>query len=165
MATASLPLCRPSLSAGKRRRAVARNPVAGAPKTGQADHAHLALAGKSIGATSSQPPPVHQLSGYEGATGMVLCHGHVEQKANEISALKPRLTAEWLPGRILTLDAMHTRASLVGPSPAAGRRLPAAGEGHPASLVRGESGSVRLSARQTGGGGKRPKRGTKGMDG
>jgi predicted transposase YbfD/YdcC len=79
---------------------------------GQADHDHLALDGKSIRATNSQPHPVHQLSGYEVATGIVLWHCNVEQKENEISALKPRLTAEWVHGRILTLDAMHTQRAL-----------------------------------------------------
>jgi hypothetical protein len=79
---------------------------------GQADHAHLALDGKTIRATSSQPHPVHQLSCYEVATGIVLWHCNVEQKAHEISALKPLLTPDWVPGRILTLDAMHTQRAL-----------------------------------------------------
>ncbi len=79
---------------------------------GQADHAHLALDGKSMRATSSQPHPVHQLSGYEVATGIVLWHCHVGQKENEISALKRLLTREYVTGRILTLDAMHTQRAL-----------------------------------------------------
>jgi predicted transposase YbfD/YdcC len=79
---------------------------------GQADHAHLALDGKTIRATSSQPHPTHQLSCYEVATGIVLWHCNVEQKENEISALKPHLTSEYVTGRILTLDAMHTQRGL-----------------------------------------------------
>lgn len=79
---------------------------------GWADHAHLALDGKSIRATSAQPQPVHQLSCYEVATGIVLWHRNVEQKENEISALKPLLTSDSVTGRILTLDAMHTQRAL-----------------------------------------------------
>lgn len=79
---------------------------------GQADHAHLALDGKTIRATSREPHPVHQLSCYEVATGIVLWHCNVGQKENEISALKPLLTPDWVQGRILTLDAMHTQRAL-----------------------------------------------------
>jgi predicted transposase YbfD/YdcC len=78
----------------------------------QADHAHLAIDGKTIRATSSQVPPVHQLSCYEVATGIVLWHCNVEAKENEISALKPLLTPHLIKGRILTLDAMHTQRML-----------------------------------------------------
>jgi predicted transposase YbfD/YdcC len=77
---------------------------------GQADHAHLAIDGKTLRATTSQPHPVHQLSCYEVATGIVLWHCNVEEKENEMSALKPLLTPQLITGRIFTLDAMHTRA-------------------------------------------------------
>src|SRR6266704_2274925 len=53
---------------------------------GQADHAHLAIDGKTLRATSSQPHPVHQLSCYEVATGIVLWHCNVEEKENEESS-------------------------------------------------------------------------------
>lgn len=79
---------------------------------GQADHRHLALDGKTLRATTSQPHPVHQLACYEVATGIVLWHRNVGQKENEISALKPLLTSEYITGRILTLDAMHTQRHL-----------------------------------------------------
>jgi predicted transposase YbfD/YdcC len=79
---------------------------------GYADHRHLALDGKTIRATTSQPHPVHQLSCYEVATGIVFWHRNIEQKENEISALKPLLTSEYVTGRILTLDAMHTQRAL-----------------------------------------------------
>lgn len=79
---------------------------------GQADHAHLAIDGKTIRATSSQPHPVHQLSCYEVATGNVLWQCNVGEKENEISALKPLLTAARVKGRILSLDAMHTQRAL-----------------------------------------------------
>ena len=79
---------------------------------GQADHAHLAIDGKTLRATCSQPHPVHQLSCYEVATGIVLWHCNVQEKENEISALKPLLTPHLIKGRILTLDAMHTQRAV-----------------------------------------------------
>jgi predicted transposase YbfD/YdcC len=79
---------------------------------GKADHAHLAIDGKTLRATTSQPHPVHQLSCYEVATGIVLWHCNVQEKENEISALKPLLTPHLIKGRIFTLDAMHTQRAL-----------------------------------------------------
>ena len=79
---------------------------------GRADHAHLAIDGKTLRATTSQPHPVHQLSCYEVATGIVLWHCDVQEKENEISALKPWLTPQLIKGRIFTLDAMHTQRVL-----------------------------------------------------
>jgi predicted transposase YbfD/YdcC len=79
---------------------------------GRADHAHLAIDGKTLRGTTSQPHAVHQLSCYEVATGIVLWHCDVGEKENEISALKPLLTAQLIKGRIFTLDAMHTQRLL-----------------------------------------------------
>jgi predicted transposase YbfD/YdcC len=79
---------------------------------GYADHAHLAIDGKTLRATTSQPHPVHQLSCYEVATGIVLWHCNVQEKENEISALKPWLTPQLIKGRIFTLDAIHTQRAL-----------------------------------------------------
>ncbi len=79
---------------------------------GKADHAHLAIDGKTLRGTTSQAHPVHQLSCYEVATGIVLWHCNVGEKENEISALKPLLTTQLIKGRIFTLDAMHTQRLL-----------------------------------------------------
>jgi predicted transposase YbfD/YdcC len=79
---------------------------------GRADHAHLAIDGKTLGGTTSQPHPVHQLSCDEVATGIVFWHCDVGEKENEISALKPLLTPQLIKGRIFTLDAMHTQRLL-----------------------------------------------------
>jgi predicted transposase YbfD/YdcC len=76
---------------------------------GKADHRHLAIDGKALRATSKAAHPVHQLSCYEVATGRVLWHCNVQEKHNEISELKPLLTAETVKGRILSLDALHTQ--------------------------------------------------------
>jgi DDE_Tnp_1-associated len=79
---------------------------------GQADHAHLAIDGKTLRGTTSQPHPVHQLSCYEVATGIVLWHCDVQEKEHAISALKPLLTPSLIKGRIFTLDAMHPQRLL-----------------------------------------------------
>ena len=42
----------------------------------------------------------------------MLWHCNVQDKENEISALKPLFAPEWVSGRILTLDAMHTQREL-----------------------------------------------------
>jgi hypothetical protein len=76
------------------------------------NHRHLALDGKTLRATTSQPYPVHQLSCYEMTTSIVLWHRNIGQKENEISALKPLLTPDCVTGRVLTLDAMHTQRAL-----------------------------------------------------
>src|SRR5260221_8246067 len=77
-----------------------------------ADHAQLAIDGKALRATSRQAHPVHQLSCYDVATGTVLWHANVQDKQNEISALKPLLCPAVVKGRILSLDAMHTQRAL-----------------------------------------------------
>ena len=79
---------------------------------GHADHSHLAIDGKALRATSTQEHPVHQLSCYEVTTGRVLWHCNVQEKHTEISELKPFLTTEWVKGRILSLDALHTQREL-----------------------------------------------------
>ncbi len=78
----------------------------------QLDHVHLAIDGKSLRATSKEIHPVHQLSCYDVTTGTVLWHCNVQEKQNEISALKPRLSPSLVKGRIVTLDAMHTQREL-----------------------------------------------------
>ena len=76
---------------------------------GHADHSHLAIDGKALRATSKHEHPVHQLSCYEVKTGRVLWHCNVQEKHNEISELKPFLRTQWVKGRILSLDALHTQ--------------------------------------------------------
>lgn len=79
---------------------------------GKLDHAHLAIDGKTVRATSKQKHPVHLLSCYDVRTGTVLWHCNVAEKQNEISALKPLITPTLVKGRIFTLDAMHTQREL-----------------------------------------------------
>jgi predicted transposase YbfD/YdcC len=79
---------------------------------GSLEHAHLAIDGKTVRATSKQEHPVHLLSCYDVATGTILWQCNVQEKQNEISALKPLLTPVLVKGRILTLDAMHTQCEM-----------------------------------------------------
>lgn len=79
---------------------------------GHLEHAHVAIDGKAIRATSKEAQPVHQLSAYDVTTGVVLFQVNVQEKQNEISALKPHLTPAFIKGRIFTLDAMHTQTEL-----------------------------------------------------
>ena len=132
---------------------------------GQADHRHLALDGKTIRATNSQPHPVHQLSCYEVATGIVLWHCNVEQKENEISALKPLLTSEYVTGRILTLDAMHTQRALCTQVHRLGGHYLLLAKDNQPTLRADIADLLRRSRPRIDDAGKRPKPGTKRMDG
>jgi predicted transposase YbfD/YdcC len=81
-------------------------------EAGHLEHAHVAIDGKAIRATSKEAQPVHQLSAYDVKTGVVLFQVNVQEKQNEISALKPLLTPAFIKGRIFTLDAMHTQTEM-----------------------------------------------------
>lgn len=76
------------------------------------EHAHVATRGKTLRATSQEAHAVHQLSAYDVTTGVGLFQVDVQEKQNEISALKPLLTPSFIKGRIFTLDAMHTQREL-----------------------------------------------------
>lgn len=84
---------------------------------GRASKAQLALDGKTLRGTGGhaalQQPPVHQLSCYEVATGIVLATCVVRHNENEISALDHLLTPTLVNGRIISADAMHTRATVL----------------------------------------------------
>jgi len=79
---------------------------------GYREHQQLAIDGKAIRATSSQEHRVHLLSCYDVKTGTVLWQCNVADKQNEITALKPLLTASLVKGRIVSLDAMHPQHQL-----------------------------------------------------
>lgn len=81
-------------------------------ESGHLEHAQVAIDGKAVRATSKEGQPVHQLSAYDVKTGIVLFQVNVQEKQNEISALKPLLTSSFIRGRIFSLDAMHTQTAL-----------------------------------------------------
>ncbi len=74
---------------------------------------HLAIDGKVLQGTGKQVyggenPQKHVLHVYEVQTGIVLHQCPIEQKQNEVSALKPLLTEGLCKGRILTADAAQS---------------------------------------------------------
>jgi hypothetical protein len=77
--------CKPFLCGSEAEQRCGAEPSRLHTPQGQADHAHLAIDGKTLRATTSQPHPVHQLSCYEVATGIVLWHCNVQEKENEES--------------------------------------------------------------------------------
>jgi predicted transposase YbfD/YdcC len=81
-------------------------------ESGHLEHAQVAIDGKTVRATSKEDQPVHQLSAYDVKTGVVLFQVNVQEKQNEISALKPLLIPSFIKGRIFTLDAMHTQTEV-----------------------------------------------------
>ena len=76
-------------------------------------HQHVALDGKTLrgtlGHVAADQQPMHQLSLYETATGVVLKEQIVGEKENEISLVEDFLTPLWLKGRIISADALHTQ--------------------------------------------------------
>jgi predicted transposase YbfD/YdcC len=82
-------------------------------QNGRAEHAHVALDGKTLRGTlrhaAAEQGPVHLLSLYETRTGIVLAQHQVREKENEISAVKTWLQAFQVQNRIVSADAMHTQ--------------------------------------------------------
>lgn len=76
---------------------------------GKQDHAHVAIDGKTLCATTKTEHTAHLLSWYEVHSGRVLAQQVVPEKHNEISAVAQMLCATLVQGRILTADAMHTQ--------------------------------------------------------
>ncbi len=75
-------------------------------------HNHCTIDGKVVKATARQEQRVHQLAAYDVKTGVVHFQVNVQEKENEISALKPLLPASFIKGRNFSLDAMHTQREL-----------------------------------------------------
>ena len=82
-------------------------------QNGREAKAHLALDGKTLRGTLKHEAvdqgPVHLLALYETTTGVVCGQHQVQQKENEISAVKTWLQACQVQDRIVTADAMHTQ--------------------------------------------------------
>src|SRR5258708_39243324 len=76
-------------------------------------HVHLALDGKTLkgtlGHTSPDEKPIHQLGLYEAQTGVLLKEQIVGDKQNELSIVEEFLTPHWVKGRIISADALHTQ--------------------------------------------------------
>lgn len=82
-------------------------------QNGREAKAHLALDGKTLRGTgkheAADQGPVHLLALYETSTGVVSAQHQVQQKENEISAVKTWLQACHVQDRIVTADALHTQ--------------------------------------------------------
>jgi predicted transposase YbfD/YdcC len=76
---------------------------------GKRVHAHVAIDGKTMRATTKTDQKTHLVSWYEVQSGRVLAQQAVAEKENEISAVSQMLCASLVQGRILSADAMHTQ--------------------------------------------------------
>ncbi|GAC1565705.1 MAG: ISAs1 family transposase [Ktedonobacteraceae bacterium] len=74
---------------------------------------HVALDGKTLRGTQGHLPAdqqkIHQVSLYETQTGIVLQEQIVADKENELSRIQELLAPQWLAGRIVSADALHTQ--------------------------------------------------------
>lgn len=79
----------------------------------QEEQRHVALDGKTLRGTQGHLPAdqekMHQVSLYETQSGIVLKEHIVADKENELSRIQEFLTPEWMAGRIVSADALHTQ--------------------------------------------------------
>ncbi|MGH2508499.1 MAG: ISAs1 family transposase [Ktedonobacteraceae bacterium] len=84
-----------------------------AQQGGKQEKQHVAVDGKTmrgtLGHKQANQASVHVLSVYEVKTGVVLAQRSVQEKENEISAVKDFLTPLYVKDRVWTADAMHTQ--------------------------------------------------------
>ena len=80
-------------------------------------HIQVVLDGKTLrgtlGHAAPDQPSRHLVTLYEAQTGVVLAQQAVPDKGNEITVEATLLTPAQVHGRIVTADAMHTRAHLL----------------------------------------------------
>lgn len=73
----------------------------------------VALDGKTLRGTqghlAKDQQPMHQVNLYETQTGIVLSEHIVGQKENEVSRIEEFLKPQWITGRLLSADALHTQ--------------------------------------------------------
>lgn len=74
---------------------------------------HIALDGKTLRGTqghlAADQQKIHQVSLYETRTGIVLKEQIVADKENELSRIEEFLAPQWMHGRIVSADALHTQ--------------------------------------------------------
>lgn len=77
------------------------------------DHVHVALDGKTLRGTqghqATDQVKMHQVTLYETHTGLILHEAVTGEKENELSIAAQFLRKEWINGRIITADALHTQ--------------------------------------------------------
>lgn len=69
----------------------------------------VALDGKTLKGARSDGRTLHLMAAFAHQTGVVLAQRAVDQKSNEITAVKPLLDPLPLEGQVVTADAMHTQ--------------------------------------------------------
>jgi len=70
----------------------------------------IAMDGKTLrGSASKESKPVHIMAALVHGEGVVLNQSQVEDKTNEIKAVKPLLADLELEGKVVTADAMHAQ--------------------------------------------------------
>ena len=74
---------------------------------------HVALDGKTLRGTqghlAEDQKKMHQVSLYETQTGIVLKEQIVGDKENELSRIEEFLAPQWIKGRLVSADALHTQ--------------------------------------------------------
>src|SRR5215472_9919555 len=79
----------------------------------EGEQQHVARDGKTwhgtLGHLAEDQQKMHQVSLYETRTGVVLKEQIVGEKENEVSRVEEFLTRQWMKGRIISADAMHTQ--------------------------------------------------------
>lgn len=82
----------------------------------EGEQRHVALDGKTLRGTqghlAADQEKMHQVSLYETHTGIVLKEHIVGDKENELSRIEEFLAPQWITGRIVSADALHTRDGL-----------------------------------------------------
>lgn len=85
---------------------------------------HVALDGKTLRGTqqhqAEDQKKVHQVNLYETQTGVVLKEQSVREKEGEQSRVGEFLLPQWVKGRVLSADALHTHASVCASTIASG---------------------------------------------
>lgn len=70
----------------------------------------IAIDGKTLkGAVGSDGKPVHLLTAFLHKEGAVIAQKQVDNKSNEITALKPLLEPLDIQGKVVAMDALHTQ--------------------------------------------------------
>jgi len=84
-----------------------------ASERAEEEQRHVALDGKTLRGTqhhlAEDQAKMHQVSLYETQTGIVLTEHIVGDKENELSRIGEMLVPQWIKGRIVSADALHTQ--------------------------------------------------------
>lgn len=84
-----------------------------ASERAEGEQKHVALDGKTLWGTqrhlAEDQHKMHQVSLSEIQTGLVLTEHMVGEKENELSRIGEMLKPQWIKGRLISADALHTQ--------------------------------------------------------